>query len=64
MQETFSDSEYIEIDLIMIPVPPGTKARPRPPDRPREVYIDDEKKPLAPETPPANLPPGKAADAD
>lgn len=61
MDNTFSTDKFIEITLKMHPVPPGTKATPRPPDRPREVFLDD---PTQTPAPPADVPPEKTAGAD
>jgi hypothetical protein len=41
MEDTSSTSEFIEIELTMKPVPPGTKGRPRPADRYRRITLED-----------------------
>jgi len=46
MENTFSTSEFIEIELTMMPVAPGTKGTPRPADRPRRIVVDDDTKPV------------------
>ena len=40
MEEKYLTSEFIDIELEMLPVPPGTPPSPRPPDRPRENFDD------------------------
>ena len=53
MDNTFSTAKFVEIELTMYPVSPGTKATPRPPDRPREIYLDDTTSfPPTPDQPP------------
>jgi hypothetical protein len=59
MVETYSTAKFIEVECVMRPVPPGTKATPRPPDRPREVFDEDETNP-----PPSEPPPENPADSD
>jgi hypothetical protein len=56
MQETYATGRFSEIELTMMPVPPGTKGTPRPADRPREIIAPDNVD--APIPPPASQPPG------
>ena len=53
MDNTFSTAKFIEFELTMYPVSPGTKPTPRPPESPREVNLDD----TTPPAPPLDLPP-------
>ena len=41
MIEKLLTSEFIDVELEMLPVPPGTPPSPRPPDRPREDLPKD-----------------------
>ena len=59
MVETYSTAKFIEVECVMVPVAPGTKATPRPPDRPREFFNEDETIP-----PTSEPPPEKPADSD
>jgi hypothetical protein len=64
---TFNDEPFFTFDCPVIRCPPGTKAPPRPPGRPRPVYPDDFpplKEPPSAKRPdePADDPPAAAPD--
>ncbi len=65
MHETTLTGEFIELEFTMQPAPPGTKASPRPPGRPREIYNDGANPPPPPNPqPPTDQPPEQAAKSN